>query len=170
MATHSLKRSDSCSSISPFSLEAPPKSRRREGKLSSSLSPPPHNQVTKGAVGGGLHDCHAEPKPLLNGSVKREIDLPKIYWGILYANVLGNVLLWAVICGFLVLPAVFCSFSVSRALNSLGSAGRSGLDAVQSISFLWFAGISSVCMVIGFLLIWREEIDLYVRSTNPLFL
>jgi hypothetical protein len=174
MSGRPLERSGSSSSISPFSLEAPPKIKRREDKHPSALSSPFRGQIhTEVATHeGNLPDSNSEPDAVLvNDWVRMKIDLRKIYWGILYANIVVNVfIIWLLLSGFLVLPAAFSSLSISRALNSLGNAGKVVLHAVQNISFLWLAGICFVCGVVGLLLIWREYINNYIWLTNRLFL
>ena len=118
-----------------------------------------------------LPDARSEPEAVLvNDWVRMKIDLPKIYWGILYANILANLFIWLLLSGFLVLPATFSSLGVSYALNSLGNAGKVVLETVQNISFLWFAGTCFVCGVVGSVLIWRESIKNYIWLTNRLFL
>lgn len=158
--------SGSSSTISPFSLEPPPKPKRSERR--GSLSPPRRSRAREGGIfQAGLPDSHVEPDLPL---ARMEIDLPKIYWDILYANVLGNILIWALLCAFLVLPATFSSFSFSHALNGLGGAGKLALNTIQNIPFLWFAGSCSFCVLAGSALRWRQEIRVYIWSTNPLFL
>jgi hypothetical protein len=174
MSGRPLQRSRSTSSsISPFSLQDPPRTKPREDKHRSASSSPLRSQIhTEGAThDDDLRDSHSEPEVVLvNDWVRMKIDLPKIYWGILYANIVVNVFIWLLLSGFLVLPAAFSSLSVSHALNSLGNAGKVVLHAVQNISFLWLAGICFVCGVVGLLLIWREHINNYIWSTNRLFL
>jgi hypothetical protein len=101
-----LERSGSSSSISPFSLEAPPKIKRREDNHPSTLSSPLRGQIhTEVAThDDDLRDSHSEPEVVLVIDwVRMKIDLPKIYWGILFANICANLFIWLLISGFLVL-------------------------------------------------------------------
>lgn len=127
MSGRPLERSGSSSSISPFSLEPPPKIKRREDKHPSTLSSPFRDRIhTEVATHeDDLPDSHSEPEAVLvTDWVRMKIDLPKIYWGILFANILANLFIWLLLSGFLVLPATFSLLSVSHVLNSLRNAGK----------------------------------------------
>jgi len=59
-----------------------------------------------------------------------KIKVPKIYLGILYANMLANLFTWLILAGFIILPATFSSIHNSCALNKIGKAGKAVFDAI----------------------------------------
>jgi predicted histidine transporter YuiF (NhaC family) len=99
-----------------------------------------------------------------------KIEVPKIYLGILYANMLASLFTWLLLAGFMVLPVTFASLRSSRALNGIGKAGKAVFGAVQNIPFLWLAGVCFVCGVIGLSWIWWENRKNYIWLTDRVFL
>jgi hypothetical protein len=60
----------------------------------------------------------------MNDWIKMKIEVPKIYLGILYANMLANLFTWLLLAGFIILPITFSSIRNSHALNDIGKAGK----------------------------------------------
>ena len=98
-----------------------------------------------------------------------EIEVPKIYWGVLYTNILASLLTLVLLAGFLA-PQVNASLRTSRALSSIGNAGKVVLSKVQDIPPLYIAGSCFLCGVVGLLWIWWENRQNYIWLTDRAFL
>ncbi|KIM93129.1 hypothetical protein OIDMADRAFT_138373 [Oidiodendron maius Zn] len=99
-----------------------------------------------------------------------KIEVPRIYWSILYTNMLASLFTWLLLAGFMVLPVTFSSLRTSRALNGLGITGKIVISAVQNIPFLAIAASCFVCGVAGLLWIWWENRRNYIWLTDRVFL
>ena len=97
-------------------------------------------------------------------------EVPKIYLGILYANMLASLFTWLVLAGIVVIPMTFASVRNSHALNEIGKAGNAILGAIQNIPFLWVSGASFTFGVIGLLWLWWENRSSYIWLTDRVFL
>ena len=93
-----------------------------------------------------------------NSWIRTKIRIPKIHWGILFTNILANVFTWLLIA---VLPVILST--IRHSLDGLG-------NAVQSIPFSWFAGLSFICGLAGLIRMWWENRDDYTWLTDHVFL
>ena len=163
------------SSSSHFQLQAPPKIKKRPRRASSPLV---RGRSRREAV---IHQDRSsdsylelrglEPLPLMmNDWIKMKIEVPKIYLGILYANMLASLFTWLLLAGFIVLPVTFASIRNSRALDDIGKARKVVFGAVQNIPFLWVAGTCFVCGVIGLSWLWWENRSNYIWLTDRIFM
>jgi hypothetical protein len=106
-----------------------------------------------------------EPQPVLNDWIKMKIEVPKIYLGILYANMLASLFTWLLLAGFIIFPVTF-----SRALDDIGKAGKVVFGAIQNVPFLWVARTCFVCGVTGLSWHWWENRSNYIFLTDGVFL
>jgi len=60
-----------------------------------------------------------------------KIKVPKIYLGILYANMLASLFTWLLLAGFFIFPVTF-----SHALDDIGKARKVVFGAIQNVPFL----------------------------------
>jgi hypothetical protein len=173
------KRSLSSSSISDFILEDPPQIQLGKKNPRRSLSSPSLRRRSRPEI--DIHQDYShdpspepgnsEPRPvLMNDWIKMKIEVPKIYMGILYANLLAGLFTWLLLAGFMVLPVTFASLRSSRALNGIGKAGKAVFGAVQNIPLLGLAGACFGCGVIGISWIWWENRKNYIWLTDRVFL
>ena len=82
----------------------------------------------------------------MNNWIKMKIEVPKIYLGILYTNMLANLFTWLILAGFIILPITFSLIRNSRALNDIRKARKAVFSAIQNVPFLWVLG---TCFVFG---------------------
>jgi hypothetical protein len=106
----------------------------------------------------------------MNDWIKMKIEVPKIYLGILYANMLANLFTWLILAGFIILPVTFSSIRNSRALDDIGKAGKVVFGAIQNVPFLWVAGTCFVFGVTGLSWLWWENRSNYIFLTDRVFL
>jgi hypothetical protein len=147
-------------------------------RLRRASSPLLHCQSHREAVTHQDHssDSHlelrdSEPQPvLMDDWIKMKIEVPKIYLGILYANMLASLFTWLLLAGFIVLPVAFTSIRNSRALDDIGKAGKVVFGVVQNVPFLWVAGTCFVFGVIGLSWLWWENKSNYIWLTDRVFL
>jgi hypothetical protein len=174
------RRSRSTSlSISPFSLQKDSANKTRGlGKTSprGTSLPPPRARSLGEVVASAKRAVHPESIPaahetvLMNDWIRMKIEVPRIYWGILYTNMLASLFTWLLLAGFMVLPVTFSSLRTSRALNGLGRAGKIVIGAVQNIPFLAIAASCFVFGLAGLLWIWWENRRNYIWLTDRVFL
>lgn len=174
------RRSRSTSpSISPFSLQEHSSNKPRGAvkTLPRGTSLPPPRARSLGEVfahekrAPHLESIPAEHETILmNDWIRMKIEVPRIYWGILYTNMLAHLFTWLLLAGFMVLPVTFSSLRTSRALNGLGNAGKIVISAVQNIPFLAIAASCFVCGLAGLLWIWWENRRNYIWLTDRVFL
>ena len=168
--TNSFKSTPS--STSHFQLQDPPRIKNRPRRASSPLLP---GQSRREAV---IHQDRSYlelrnlvPQPILmNDWIKMKIEVPRIYLGILYANMLVNLFTWLLLAGFIILPVTFSSIRNSRALDDIGKAGKAVFGAIQNIPFLWVVGTCFVFGVTGLSWLWWENRSNYIFLTDPVFL
>ena len=182
MSGSPVKRSHSTrSSISHFSLQDPPQIELLDidkTPRQSASSPSLRGQSCREDVIRQDHSRDSRPEPrsaesqpfLMNDWVKMKIEMPKVYLGILYANMLASLFTWLLLAGFTVLPVTFASLRNSRTLNEIGKAGKAVFGAVQNIGFLWLAGTFFFCGVFGLLWLWWENRKNYIWLTDRVFL
>lgn len=106
----------------------------------------------------------------MNDWIKMKIEVPKIYMGILYTNMLASLFTWLLLAGFIVLPVTFASIRNSHALDDIGKAGRVVLRVVQNVPFIWIAGTCFVCGVSGLSWLWWENRKNYIWLIDRIFL
>jgi hypothetical protein len=99
-----------------------------------------------------------------------KLEEPHIYLRILYANMLASLFTWLLLAGFMVIPVTFASLRSSRALSSIGKAGRDAFNAIQHMPFLAIAGICFFIGVGGLSYIWWDNKKNYIWLTERVFL
>jgi hypothetical protein len=152
-----------------FQLQAPPQIKKRPQSRGRSRREVLIHQDHSGDSYLELRDL--EPQPvLMNDWIKMKIEVPKIYLGILYANMLASLFTWLILAGFVVLPVTFASIRNSRALDEIGKAGKTVFGTVQNVPFLWAAGTCLVCGVIGLSWLWCENRSNYIWLIDRIFL
>jgi hypothetical protein len=128
-----------CSSISPILLQDPPKIKSRRRASSPLLPDRSHREAVlqDHSSDSNSEPRNSEPQPLvMNDWVKMKIEVPKIYLGILYTNMLASLFTWLLLAGFIVLPVIFNSLRNSHAIDSIGKAGKAVFGTVQNVPFL----------------------------------
>jgi hypothetical protein len=72
----------------------------------------------------------------MNKWIKIKTEVPKIYLGILYMNILASLFTWLVLARIVVIPVTFALVRNSCALDEIGKARNAILGAIQNIPFL----------------------------------
>jgi hypothetical protein len=178
MSDSPVKRLYSTRSISPISFLSlnsrkiqPDKSPHRRA---SSPSLPAHSRrdvVIHQAESRDPEPRNSNPQLLLtNRWIDMKLELQHVYLSILYANMLAGLFTWLLLAGFIVLPVTFASLRNSRALNSIGSAGRIAFNAVQNGHYLALAVVCFTIGVGGLSWIWWDNRKNYIWLTERVFM
>lgn len=157
------------SGTSDFQLQDPPRIKKRPQRASSPLRGADIRQDFSSGSYLELRDLEPQ-RVLINDWIKMKIEVPKIYLGILYANMLAGLFTWLLLASFVVLPVTFTSIRNSRVIDDIGKAGKVVIGTIQNVPFLWVAGTFFVLGVIGLSWLWWENRGNYIWLTDRVFL